>query len=148
MNRKGALLVILLVVSIFIVGCGGFTAGENPSKTSGGGKENKSQNSSGKDSKGVTGAEDVEKTITNTPIREKLTICVSAKKIRIDDEEKTLSVGQSWKDFFEEFFEDLDLEKYEVITDYSYGDYETVKEIKEALEKLKIETTQLEDLEK
>ena len=147
MNRKCVLLVVLLIVSVFLVGCGGFTAGDNPSKTSGGGKENKIQNNSGKDTKGVSGAKD-KKSPTTAPTSEKMIIRVIAKKVTIDDDEKTLADGQTWKEYLEEFFDNVNLEEYEVITDYSYGDYEVVKEIKEALEKLKIDTAQLEDLEK
>ena len=71
------------------------------------------------------------------PAKEKVTIRVSAETVTVNDQEQKLAEDQ-----LESYFAKKDLAKTEVIVDYSFGDYDLVKEIKDALTDLKITSTE------
>lgn len=76
------------------------------------------------------------------PAKEKVTIRVSAETVTVNDQEQKLAENQNWKQWLESYFAKKDLAKTEVIVDYSFGDYDLVKEIKDALTDLKITSTE------
>ena len=75
----------------------------------------------------------------DTP-KETITIEVSADTVKINDEVQTPAEGKTWKTVLEEYFAKKDLAKSTVKVNYAYGDYDLVKEIKDALSALNITT--------
>ena len=74
--------------------------------------------------------------------KEKVNIKVSAKSVTVNGQEQQLADGQSWKAWLEAYFAKKDMSKTEVVVDFDYGDYDLVKEIKDAMSELKINTTE------
>ena len=74
--------------------------------------------------------------------KEKVNIKVSAKSVSVNGQEQQLADGQSWKAWLEAYFAKKDMSKTEVVVDFDYGDYDLVKEIKDAMSELKINTTE------
>ena len=72
--------------------------------------------------------------------KETITIEVSADTVKINDEVQTPAEGKTWKTVLEEYFAKKDLAKSTVKVNYAYGDYDLVKEIKDALSALNITT--------
>ena len=72
--------------------------------------------------------------------KETITIEVSADTVKINDEVQTPAEGKTWKTVLEEYFAKKDLGKTTVKVNYAYGDYDLVKEIKDALSALNITT--------
>lgn len=72
--------------------------------------------------------------------KETITIEVSADTVKINDEVQTPAEGKTWKTLLEEYFAKKDLAKSTVKVNYAYGDYDLVKEIKDALSALNITT--------
>ena len=70
--------------------------------------------------------------------KETITIEVSADTVKINDEVQTPAEGKTWKTVLEEYFAKKDLAKSTVKVNYAYGDYDLVKEIKDALSALNI----------
>ena len=60
--------------------------------------------------------------------------------VKINDEVQTPAEGKTWKTVLEEYFAKKDLAKSTVKVNYAYGDYDLVKEIKDALSALNITT--------
>ena len=72
--------------------------------------------------------------------KETITIEVSADTVKINNEVQTPAEGKTWKTVLEEYFAKKDLAKSTVKVNYAYGDYDLVKEIKDALSALNITT--------
>ena len=72
--------------------------------------------------------------------KETITIEVSADTVKINDEVQKPAEGKTWKTVLEEYFAKKDLAKSTVKVNYAYGDYDLVKEIKDALSALNITT--------
>ena len=72
--------------------------------------------------------------------KETITIEVSADTVKINDEVQTPAEGKTWKTVLEEYFAKKDPAKSTVKVNYAYGDYDLVKEIKDALSALNITT--------
>ena len=72
--------------------------------------------------------------------KETITIEVSADTVKINDEVQTPAEGKTWKTVLEEYFAKKDLAKSTVKVNYAYGDYDLVKEIKDALSALNVTT--------
>ena len=72
--------------------------------------------------------------------KETITIEVSADTVKINDEVQTPAEGKTWKTVLEEYFAKKDLAKSTVKVNYAYGDYDLVKELKDALSALNITT--------
>lgn len=143
--RTVCLIIFVVLMTCIMVGCGGFTAGDNPSKSSGGGEENVKRDDKGNESQGVPGDSN-ESTqpvgSTETP-KEKITISVIARSVLVNDEEEKLEENQTWEGWFDDFFSAKDLDKIDVYVDYAYGDADFVKDIQDVLDKLKIVATEI-----
>ncbi|MBO4685629.1 MAG: hypothetical protein J5628_03090 [Lachnospiraceae bacterium] len=72
--------------------------------------------------------------------KETITIEVAADTVKINDEVQKPAEGKTWKTVLEEYFAKKDLAKSTVKVNYAYGDYDLVKEIKDALSALNITT--------
>lgn len=87
-----------------------------------------------------------EKPTPTEEVKEKVTIRVFQTTVKINDQEKSLAEGQTWKDVFSEYFAGKDMSKIEVffINDDSYGDKDFTAEITKALNESKITFTEME----